>query len=64
MCQSLAWVAQGNIFGVAWLPSTSNREVITGAMDYTGAAAVIGATGICCSLVRMLAAWTDVFSCT
>lgn len=44
MCQLLAWVAQGNIFGVAWLPGTSNREVITGAMDYTGATTVIRTT--------------------
>lgn len=26
---------QGNIFGVSWLPETANRELVTGAMDYT-----------------------------
>lgn len=29
--------AQGNIFGVAWLANTGNRELVTGAMDFTGA---------------------------
>jgi len=26
---------QGNIFGVAWLANTGNRELVTGAMDFT-----------------------------
>jgi WD40 repeat protein len=27
---------QGNIFGVAFLPATDNRELVSGAMDYSG----------------------------
>lgn len=29
------WV-QGNIFGVRFLPQTDNRELVSGAMDYSG----------------------------
>ena len=27
---------QGNIFGVGFLPATNNRELVSGAMDYSG----------------------------